>query len=999
MIDELDLAICDIKTEVSLINIYHPIPAAAGAAATATAPLNPQLPVNAVPQQVTVNLIPPNEVKRRLFRGNPADYKGFIAEHDAEVGTQRIANVLKLQKLKERCDGEAFDAIKRFNTDAGYQEALDKLKQRFGSDEKAVLSLHHKLRIPIKNKNDITEVRKSFDDFECCLMKLKEYGRDIEDVEYKNDLVNKLPDKLKEHLATYQSTLGREATLTEVRQQIDLQISGLNNFFQNTLQLQQPRSDTAARFERPKAVANATQATHNSNDKRHDSKQQSQQGQHGQQGQRDHQSSQGQKKKPKPARPRRPPKCTFCEGPHWSDDCSIITTLDEARVLASEKNLCFTCFRHNHPTAECPKNVSCHICKGQHHTLRHRNFGDREPKKDTKKNSPVVAAYKTTDINSDSEVLLFTREVLVSNPANPSLKQKVLIFVDNGAQIPLIDRKLSYALRLPFSDVSANCQGADSNSFVASGKYKLNIHLQDGTTVLVYPFGAANLVQKIAVPKVPVEKYLAATKGKGPLPVVLGHPLLLLSMKEYAMFFAGEKSNKLPNGFILWQSKLGPFISGEGKIHQGHARPDRTVVSNLILDKEDTAANTPQDEPMKQDEVNQVDSKQAITKVKATVQLDNTEFYQQVQKIYSPRPTHLIQVSVDHKIDSTPKVEQKKNLVVAKVWVKEMLSDPKFLYDLELLGITDDPNADETRLFKQRFLESVRQDKDGRIFAELPFHDLTGLGTNLNNCYKRLASQSKKFERDPEYAAAYKHCVDEFFTNDFTEIIPTEVIDEADGHFLPHSIVLTPAKTTPARFVIDGSCTTEKGSSINEKLLTGENRLPQLSSILLRARAYPIIVASDIRKAFLQIHLLDDSKKFVRFLFLKDIAKPISRDNLIVYQFKVVPFGLNPSPNMLSHAIEFHLNNYAESHPELKKYLDQISKNNYVDNLVMGAHDPQEAISSNDMIKEAFSAGQMDLRGHFSNNAEVNSHYNFTEKSANFLGHEMIIESDELVIG
>uniref|UniRef100_A0A914Z2V7 Peptidase aspartic putative domain-containing protein n=1 Tax=Panagrolaimus superbus TaxID=310955 RepID=A0A914Z2V7_9BILA len=461
-----------------------------------------------------------------------------------------MANVLKLQKLKERCDGEAYDAIKRFNTDAGYQEALAKLKQRFGSDAQAIAALRKQLYVPVKDKTDLLAVRKSFDDFECCLSKLDEYNQDIDSIEFKLALLRKLPDIIISKLSDFEISLKREATVAEYCEHADLQISAHQKNFGN--KFQQGFQKSNKKVEISKAVANTTR---DPKVKRH----------------QDPNLGDRKPQQHQQARVKYPPKCSFCEGQHRNDNCPVVTTVEEAKLIASDKRLCFTCFRSNHRTPDCRKEIECTHCHKPHHTLYCHSLRPdlrHNSRKDSKGSSPVVAAYKAVSSESDTEVLLFTREVLVSHPGNPSLAQKVLVFVDNGAQIPLIDYTLSASLKLPCANVSTTCQGADGNQFVASGKYKLNIHLEDGTTLPVYPYGAANLVQRISVPKVPVEKYLRATKGKFPLPIKLGLPLLLLSMREYALLFIDEDSKKLDNGFVLWQSKLGPFISGEGKVQR-----------------------------------------------------------------------------------------------------------------------------------------------------------------------------------------------------------------------------------------------------------------------------------------------------------------------------------------------------------------------------------------------------------------------------------------------
>uniref|UniRef100_A0AC34FFL8 Uncharacterized protein n=1 Tax=Panagrolaimus sp. ES5 TaxID=591445 RepID=A0AC34FFL8_9BILA len=937
-------AIGDIEAEIE-IEIIEKMTAAP--AFTAPAAAIPGTPGTApatitVPSQIVLLNNPGPERKQRLYSGNPGGYKGFIEDWNNSVGNKPdIADVLKLQMLKQRVDGEAYAAISRFSTAAEYPEALDKLKQRFGQTEDAVDILLENLNVSVRDKHDLVAVRKAFDDFEVNLTALGGYGEDIEAKALKSLLKSKLPEEIILHLSVYEGALpAGVATLTEYRKQADRLIA----HFKKTYGRYMPRVFKPNN----KPVFSAKPVTFIPNN--------------GQKVQRQQIVQQEYKKVTTFS-----PKCSFCEGLHFSDDCPSCTTLQEAQQIAADKHLCLKCFKVGHSAEKCMMRVKCRKCQQRHHTLHCKvNLSKKSPPVKKPGERVIVAANKVVAQKDDTEVLLLSREVTVSHPDYPEKSQKVLVFVDNGAQISLIDRDLTKSLHLPVQEFSTDCQGPTGEIFVAKGRFKLNLHLQDGTKYLVQACRSTDIIHKLTVPTAPVEQFWDSTREmKQPLQVKQGSPKLLLSMKEFSELVAHQPSKELKNGSVLRKHSRTKSPIVTAIVAKNETPVDSTKTTAIVL--ADAAKKDGEPGELGKDDVFQ---HQEVNISDAAVQ-DYT--FEQGSKQVVP--------------------------VVAKISATELISDPKFLYDLELMGIKDDPNADENRLFQQRFLETVEQVEDGRIFAELPFHDHSNLGTNFNNSYRRLASQSKKFLKDPPYAALYKSGVDELSDSKFAEVVSNDVLNDSDSHIMPHTTVITPGKTTSARIVFDGSCKTEKGESINDKLLTGENRLPQLAGILLRARFHLIIVASDIKKAFLQVHLKQASRKYVRFLFVKDPSKPLTRDNLIVYQFCVVPFGLNASSNMLAHAIEYLLRKFAHLNPTFARYLLQVLRNNYVDNLVMGSKLVKEAITANEVVKKAFAAGQMDLRGHVSNNLEVNEHFKVDVKSFNLLGHELIIDSDELVFG
>ena len=94
--------------------------------------------------------------------------------------------------------------------------------------------------------------------------------------------------------------------------------------------------------------------------------------------------------------------------------------------------------------------------------------------------------------------------------------------------------------------------------------------------------------------------------------------------------------------------------------------------------------------------------------------------------------------------------------------------------------------------------------------------------------------------------------------------------------------------------------------SLNECLYRGPVILEDLCGLLLRFRMKKIGLVSDIEKAFLQVGLHEADRDVTRFLWLKDIQKPVSKDNLLVCRFKRLPFGIISGPFLLDATIKHH---------------------------------------------------------------------------------------------
>ena len=113
---------------------------------------------------------------------------------------------------------------------------------------------------------------------------------------------------------------------------------------------------------------------------------------------------------------------------------------------------------------------------------------------------------------------------------------------------------------------------------------------------------------------------------------------------------------------------------------------------------------------------------------------------------------------------------------------------------------------------------------------------------------------------------------------------------------------------------------------------------------------------ADIEKAFLKIRLQDDANDVTRFFWLKDRDKLEEENNIQLYRFCRVPFGIKASPFLLAATIDHHLKNCNNGVSET------IRKNVYVDNVIPGTQLCQEAVHLYYVSKQVFKGAAMNFR-------------------------------------
>ncbi|XP_055926898.1 uncharacterized protein LOC129958432 [Argiope bruennichi] len=117
-----------------------------------------------------------------------------------------------------------------------------------------------------------------------------------------------------------------------------------------------------------------------------------------------------------------------------------------------------------------------------------------------------------------------------------------------------------------------------------------------------------------------------------------------------------------------------------------------------------------------------------------------------------------------------------------------------------------------------------------------------------------------------------------------------------------------------------------------------------------------------MEKTFLQISLTPKDKDAVRFLVAN------SENDVQVYRFNRVLFGVNSSPFLLAATIKTHIEKYKEQYPVTVRTLDSCF---YVDDLVAGEDDVSSAFDLSNTAAKIMDDAGMNLRKWISNDCDL----------------------------
>ncbi|XP_006825701.1 uncharacterized protein LOC102808861, partial [Saccoglossus kowalevskii] len=520
---------------------------------------------------------------------------------------------------------------------------------------------------------------------------------------------------------------------------------------------------------------------------------------------------------------KRPQTCPFCKGTHFASNCTIITDTRKRLDIVKKDRLCFNCFG-KHRVSECKSKYSCRVCKKRHHTALHydANKPERSSTSSTTTSEITVTLTKANPLLNKKTAIgpVLLKTALVPISAGNGNPIRAVVLFDEGANMTFTTEKFARELSAKTTrreHIKLSTFGDKTSNVRAMAFTELTAHELNGNTstidAMIIPEISSDLTNHIS------QEIHNMSHLKG---LHFAHPV--------------SDDEKLPIDILIGADQYWNYVGSQ--VISGMVGP--TAVSSkfgYLLSGPSGTTNT-------------VDSNVRMLHVISTP--DN---YVTKNTIVTENGREIVD-NVD--IQYTSRGDDAK---VQNVW------------DLELIGIKESPETDKRMSYESYKDTHLRVDQ-GKYVARLPWkEDHPPLPTNYSVTVNRTRNMIRRLT--PDVIKKYDDIIAEQRRRDFIEEVNED--DTSIGHYLPHRAIKKDSATTPIRIVYDCSCS--QGASfpnLNDCLQTGPSliNLPDLPAILLRFRSNNIALTSDIEKAFLNVRLEEDERKFTKFLWLLDASDP-----------------------------------------------------------------------------------------------------------------------------
>ncbi|XP_050312232.1 uncharacterized protein LOC126747553 [Anthonomus grandis grandis] len=253
-------------------------------------------------------------------------------------------------------------------------------------------------------------------------------------------------------------------------------------------------------------------------------------------------------------------------------------------------------------------------------------------------------------------------------------------------------------------------------------------------------------------------------------------------------------------------------------------------------------------------------------------------------------------------------------------------------------------NSEDDKLCEEHFVNTVSRAANGQFVVRLPLKmSVNELGDSKNLALKRLLNLENRFSSNFEFKEMYHSFLKEYHELGHMSLLRN--IDESKiSYYLPHHGVLKyDSITTKLRTVFDGSAVTSSGKSLNDIQFKGAILQNDISDILLRFRMHPVVVTADIAKMYRCILVHPDDRYLQRILWRTSPSDPIS-----VYELNTVTYGTISAPFLAIRCLKQLATNFLNKYPIACRI---ISQNVYVDDLLTGFENEEEAF---DICKDIF---------------------------------------------
>lgn len=953
------------------------------------------------------------------YSGSARDWIPFYETFLALVDSKPIPDIAKAHYLLSKLKGDARLAVAGYQpSEANYPIILQTLKKRFGNSAHITRILYQELNDLPKSGKSVREARTTCDAILRICRSMHTLGESVENLQVRNLIESKLPSWLITDI--YKEKVSREKANSDYKWSTKDMLDDIesNISLREDVALTQHPVDTRS----PAVAGHSSSARHRSPGRPRSYKSAGQQQFIGQS------SAAFAAVNP----PTSAVKCLMCQGLHRMRDCDKYKTAQEKWKRAKDLGLCLACLKPSHFAAICPNVSPCTKCNTKHHPVffcvRRRSSFSRSrsrtqspgrrskspahrsgtPQRNVKRvgfrgteyvnsvqaagmeaqpddydpeetepewqnlrndalehvsdhkpvdwgiSMPIVVQTLTkNDIILGHPVHLLTKFINVRNPSTPSVIHTETLFGDSGSMLSMCTEAFAEKLRLEhIGERMLKLITLHSLVPVAylSKIYKLEILLESGEIFPLTVYSKPELIGSIMSTDV---RPICSNDPENVYEVSYYEcePGILLG-SDYLWLIDLKSITRLENGATVLGSKLGYMAAGRISRKSQLEIDAKTVSCPAVFASLDA-------EP--------------VCEVSASVEVTIAFAAARVKPL-----------EVTQKMRLEDQVE--------------------YHFALESSGIFDDPvTKDEERAIEMHKKSLNYRLSEKRYYMGLLWKDgFLDIPTDFTYCFKRLEIDWKtKYKDDPwllgEIYKYFKQMLDDKVIKELESEFVLEQPEEGPVvHYNHWFAVVRPDKTTTqTRPVWDASAKSRKGGrSLNDCLLKGANFLISLIGFLLYFRTVPIAVFGDVKRAYLQLGLNEPDTHACRFLFLRDLSKGVTLENLVQYAFQRVAFGINCSGFLLMATIREHLRR------QNSPLADELIRTCYSDNLMVVANSPDEAINKVKETVRIFDLASMTVRDWFSNSAVVNQRLDVpaSKRVTKVLGVDYNTETDVLSI-
>ena len=308
-------------------------------------------------------------------------------------------------------------------------------------------------------------------------------------------------------------------------------------------------------------------------------------------------------------------------------------------------------------------------------------------------------------------------------------------------------------------------------------------------------------------------------------------------------------------------------------------------------------------------------------------------------------------------------------------------------FDLATIGLL--PHCKQTDMierkrFISKFSNKVKYDEIKQTYiVQIPWREpRLHIEDMLQSSVQQLNSHTKLLVK-LGLLSDYNNYIQDFLNRKFISLVDENLQNAKTKNctYMSHFGIINPNnKSTPLRIVFRCDRRGKNNVSLNSAAYAGANLLPKITVMILKSRLSPILVISDIFKAFPAIQIAAVDQDRFRFLWFHhgDPNKEIK-----IYKFTNLLFGFISSPFILFAIIQMHLKRFlfidkdlSKKFPEnvqpvVAKFAKLLHESLYSDNCLVGFDSEDVAIQFCEISQNIMALGNFKLTKFLSNNEAV----------------------------